>query len=245
MKRSVPSRRGLFLLSILGVSLVGVLGVVLAFILSGEDGPIPLSESKRLALLHEACAEERWPQAETHLQPLLQSRPDDIDLQLIAGRVWLELGRLLKARDLFNKIHKERPEKAEAIVGLGQVHEAQGELDHAIACYRRATEMRKENGGFFRLLGLAQVKKGDSMAAMFSIRQSLKFIPGQEDLSKLLNDIGMARQPRIDAPRRPSSPFDPFEDRAPRSPGFPGGLPGPSVPDPAAGLPRPGGGRFP
>src|SRR5207248_6904146 len=114
--------------------------------------------------------------------------------RLFYGHVLLDLGRLSQARGLFNALHKERPDSAEVVAGLGEVHERSGELDLAISCFKRAGEMDKNNARFFRLLGLAQEERGDRMGALFSFRQSLRLLPGQEDLSKRMNEIGAARQ---------------------------------------------------
>jgi len=244
MRDRSSSKRGLILLSFLGLAVLGVGGAAVALWGPSRTPSRGLTREQRLAAVHSACAEERWPGAEELLRTLLAEDPKDLNLRLLMARVLLELGKVSQARQLYDQIHKEKPDTAEAVIGLGRVHESLGELDHAIACYRRATEMRPSDGLIHRRLGLALLKKGDSIAALFSIRQSLKVQPGQEDLSRLMNEIGASRQARLDHPnaRRSTSPFDPFEDMHPGNPGGRSGFPRPSVPDPLEGLPRPGAG---
>jgi tetratricopeptide (TPR) repeat protein len=166
-----------------------------------------------------------------------------LEERLFYGKVLLELGRLTKARDLLNALHKERPDSADVVAGLGEVHEKSGQIDLAISCYKRAGEMNKTDARIFRLLGLAQESKGDRMAALFSFRQSLKLLPGQEDLSQRMNEIGAARQARADPSqaRRNPSGFDPFGDFDLRPPDPREIRPGMRIPDPFDHMPRPGG----
>jgi tetratricopeptide (TPR) repeat protein len=237
------SRRGLFVIAILAVTVALAGGAVLAA-LRRDGGRLPApSAPERLAHAYAAYADHQHHRAEELLASLLQEGVLGTSERLFYGRVLLELGRLSKARDIFNAIHKEEPKSAEAVLSLGEVHERSGEQDLAITCYKRAADMKKDDARAFKLLGLAQYRGGDRMAAMFSIRQSLKLQPGQEDLSRLLNDIGNARQARAGIPdsRSRSAAFDPFEDYAPRGQDPRAFMPGPEIPDPMRGLPRPDG----
>jgi tetratricopeptide (TPR) repeat protein len=237
------SRRGLIVIAILAVTVALATGTV-AMALRKDGGNLPaLSARERLAQAFAAYADHEHRRAEELLASLTQEGALGTSERLFYGRVLLELGRLSKAREIFNAVHKAEPQSADAVLGLGEVHERSGEQDLAITCYKRAAEMKKDDPRAFKLLGLAQYRGGDRMAAMFSIRQSLKLQPGQEDLSRLLNDIGNARQARAGiADSRPrSAAFDPFEDYAPRGQDPRAFMPGPEIPDPMRGLPRPDG----
>ena len=79
------------------------------------------------------------------------------------------------------------------------------------------------------------------MAALFSFRQSLRLLPGQEDLSKRMNEIGAARQARVDPSQaKRNRSFDPFEDFDPHPPDPREVGPGFGIPDPFQGIQRPG-----
>lgn len=237
------SRRGLFVIAILAVTVALVAGA-LAAALHKEGGSLPApSARERLAQAYAAYADHGFRRAEELLASLAREGALGTSERLFYGRVLLELGRLSKAREIFNAVHKEDSKSADAVVCLGEVHERSGEQDLAITCYKRAAEMKKEDARAFKLLGLAQYRGGDRMAAMFSIRQSLKLQPGQEDLSRLLNDIGNARQARAGLPdsRSRAAAFDPFEDFSPRGQDPRAFMPGSEIPDPMRGLPRPDG----
>jgi tetratricopeptide (TPR) repeat protein len=244
MKREPSSsRRGLTVLAVLGITLLLAGGAFLAVSKSDTKRlPAPTVEERR-AQAYAAHADQNVRRAEELLASLIQEGRAGLPERLFYGRVLLELGRLSKAREVFNAIHKEEPKTAEAVLGLGEVHERSGEQDLAITCYKRVTEMKKDDPRAFKLLGLAQYRGGDRMAALFSIRQSLKLLPGQEDLSRLLNEIGTARQARAGLPdsKSRSASFDPFEDFAPRGHDPRDLMPGPQIPDPLHGLPRPDG----
>jgi hypothetical protein len=103
--------------------------------------------------------------------------------------------------------------------------------------------MKKDDPRIWRELGLAQEKSGDTMAALFTIRQSLKLDPGQEDLLRLLNDLGTSRQAHLGAPqaRRGSNPFDSFDPMDPRPPNPMDRIENHEIPNPMRGVPMPGG----
>lgn len=245
MKDRKPSRRGLLALSFLGVALVGTVAACLMLVNRGEGTP-SLSREERMKSARMALGDGDFGRAETLLAPLGEERTSEIDLGLVVGRTLLGLGKLSAARAQYNALHKKFPDRYEVLMGLGEVHERSNELDHAIACYRRASEMAKQSPEAFRALGMAQVKRGDRMGALFSFRQSLRLRTGQEDLSRLLDEIGSSKEAM--AGRRPSpaasSPPDPFGDLLPRPNhrmDFDPSRPSPGVPDPLRGLPRPGG----
>lgn len=241
--RPSTSRRGLVVIAILAITVALAAGALVAA-LRKDGGSLPAASAQdRLAQAYAAYADHNFRRAEELLASLVQEGALGTSERLFYGRVLVELGRLSKAREVFNAVHKAEPRCADAVLGLGEVHERSGEQDLAIACYKRAAEMKKDDARAFKLLGLAQHRGGDRMAAMFSIRQSLKLQPGQEDLSRLLNDIGNARQARAGLPdsRSRSAAFDPFEDVAPRGRDPRAFMPGPEIPDPLRGLPRPDG----
>lgn len=237
------SRRGLVALGILAAAALLTAGAFLTLGSSGDSRPRIESPQDRLATARRAFSNQDFTMAEEVLRPIAEVAQGEIENRLFYGRVLLELGRLGKARAIFDAVHKEQPDTADAVVGLGQVHERQGQLDLAIACFRRASEMKKEDARIFRLLGLAQDQHGDSIAALFSYRQSLRLLPGQEDLSKRMSEIGESRQPRRDLAgtnARQQRGFDPFEMPDTRPPDPWEGLPRPGFTDPSEGTPRPG-----
>ncbi len=244
MTREQPSsRRGLIIVSILGMTSLLAGGAVLALTRGDGGNSQTVSPHARLIQARAAYADKEFRRAEEALAPLIHAGSLSTPERLFYGRILLELGRLSKARDVFNAIHKEEPKSGTAVLALGEVHERSGERDLAITCYKRASEMQNEDPRAFRLLGLAQYHGGERMAAMFSIRQSLRLLPGQEDLSKLLNEIGTGRQARMTPPdpRSRASSFDPFQATSPHGHEEAEFMPRPETPDPLRGLPRPDG----
>jgi Flp pilus assembly protein TadD len=241
-EESISSRRGLFIWGILGSTCLLAAGGIIAFFIPASERSPGLGPIDRLARARDAYSYQNCARAEEWLEPLVKDGHGSLGERLFYGQILLDLGRLQKARDLFNALHKENPDSAEVVAGLGQVHERSGELDLAISCYKRASDMKKTDARFFRLLGIAQEERGDRMAALFSFRQSLKLLPGQEDLSKRMSEIGAARTARMDPSQSTRNrSFDPFDDFNPH-PADPREMgPGTGVPDPFQGIPRPGG----
>jgi tetratricopeptide (TPR) repeat protein len=241
--KATAGRRGVLRLSFLGGTFLLAL-VAGAVLLASRPGRNPvLDPVDQLKVAKVAFADGEFALAHDLLGPLLAAGPEDPKLQLFMGKVLIELGNLAAARATFDAVHKAAPDLVESLLGLAVCHERAGESHLAIACLKRASEMKKGDWKILHDLAMAEYRSGDPMAALFTARQSLRARKGQEDLSKIMDEIGVNRQARSDLarpnPRHPQG-FDPFEMPDTRPPDPWEGLPRPGFTDPGLGTPHPG-----
>ena len=204
---------------------------------SGSRGRSPLDRLSRAKI---AYAEESLKQAEALLKGIGEYR--SAGASHLLGKVLLEQGRLKEAGELFSGLLKKDNKDVAALLGLGEVHERGRLFRQAIRLYKQATQLDPTNPLTWRRLGMCQYLSGDSIGSLFSFRHSLRHLPGQEDLSQLMNEIGASQNAqRLAGPGRRTprqDPFDPFRQRNPRN--FGPSIPRPGIPDPLQGLPIPG-----
>ncbi len=235
-------RRGVLLLSLLGGAILLTLAAGAVVLASRPGKDRVLDPVDQLKAAKGAFADGEFVMAHDLLGPLLSAHPEDPGLKLFMGKVLLELGSLMEARATFDSLHKAYPDKVEILQGLAACHEKSGDAHLAIACLKRASEMKKGDWRILHDLAFAQYRSGDGMAALFTARSSLRAKNGQEDLSKLMDEIGVHRQARSDLARpngKHPRGFDPFEMPDTRPPDPWQGIPRPGFTDPGMGIPRP------
>ena len=233
------ARKGLRNLILLGLAFLLAASVVLTTAVDWEGGLSSRPLPDRLSQAKIAYAEGDFERAETILRAL---GPATTSQKSFLATVLIERGRLKEAGGLYSALLKETPDDFEATLGLGIVYERLRNFRQAVRQFKRAAELRPQDARSWRRLAMAQYRGGDSMGALFSLRTSLRHLPGQEDLSQLMNEIGTARnrQNLAGARSQPSrrDPFDPFGGR---NRGRLGPTPPtPGIPNPLQGLPIPG-----
>lgn len=241
--KATTGRRGVRLVLFLGGTFLLALaagGLLLVSRSGRHEIQDPVDQLRKAKV---AFADGEFALAHDLLGPLLAASPEDPMFKLFMGKVLLELGNLAAARATFDAVHKAAPDLVESLLGLAACHERAGESPLAIACLKRASEMKKGDWRILHDLALAEYRGGDPMAALFTARQSLRARKGQEDLSRLMDEVGMNRQARSDLARpnsRHPQGFDPFEMPDTRPPDPWEGLPRPGFTDPGMGAPHPG-----
>lgn len=75
------------------------------------------------------------------LVPVLQSQPDDVSVQLLAGRAYLNSAQLNRAEEAFGRVVDLDPADHYARFGLGKALQRQGRLSEAHAQLRMAAAM--------------------------------------------------------------------------------------------------------
>ncbi len=75
------------------------------------------------------------------LEPVLENRPDDVSVQLLAGRAYLNSAQLQRAELAFARVLELDPADHYARFALGKALQRQGRLPEAHAQYRLAAAM--------------------------------------------------------------------------------------------------------
>ena len=75
------------------------------------------------------------------LGPVLQSRPDDVSVQLLAGRAYLNSAQLSRAEEAFSRVLERDPADHYARFALGKALQRQGRLLEAHTQLKMAAAM--------------------------------------------------------------------------------------------------------
>ena len=75
------------------------------------------------------------------LLPVLEHRPNDVSVQLLAGRAYLNSAQLRRAEEAFTRVVELDPADHYARFGLGKSLQRQGRLQEAHAQYKMAAAM--------------------------------------------------------------------------------------------------------
>lgn len=217
-----------------GLLLVSALLAACALALGGRSAPglPPVGATDPWTDARTAYADRDLARAEALLRDLLRHQPDRRDAKLLLGRTLVERGRTADARQIFSALAAAQADP-DALRGLGAVSEGERQFEAAASFYRRAAELKKDDPSIWRDLARVQAARGDALAALASVQESLRLDPGQTDLLSLQSELaaGVRTPPQgPGAPRLPPVPGRP-SDAAP--------LAGPRVPDPARAFPKP------
>lgn len=228
-------RRGITTLAIFSIVLVGAASGIVVLGSNSDSTVTRNVAATRLDRAKVAFADRDYKKAEEIAREYLTVSPNDVEARALLGRILVRRGRLNEARDLFTALLKDDPKHYEATRGLAEVYEGQGQADLAIMYWHRAAELRKDDPEIWREIGLAQYRKGDYLAALSSIQQSLALDPNQTDLSNIMTQVVTGKNAWEDPYSDPSAMnqgkggFDPLNPR----PIDPESLvPKPNVPDP-------------
>lgn len=98
-----------------------------------------LFESYRRAEMF--VADSRPLDALAALGPVLENRPDDASVQLLAGRAYLNSAQLRRAEEAFGRVLEQDPSDHYARFALGKALQRQGRLSEAHAQLKMAAAM--------------------------------------------------------------------------------------------------------
>ena len=123
----------------------------------GRNDPCPCGSGKKYKRcclpVHQAeqAAARTAPQPETRPRPLWE--PDEADCEFeelvrLSNRVpeLIEQGHLDEAEQASRELLRRFPEVSDGIERLGHVHEARGDLEKAVAHYRKAAAFIRDRG---------------------------------------------------------------------------------------------------
>lgn len=103
----------------------------------------------------------------------MQRRAEGPQTDLLRALRALDAGHLDQAETLFRQVLKQRPDNAEALAGLGRVHQVRGEHLQAEQAYRRSLESDGESFRVLLNLGVLLAERGDAEAADLLRRATL------------------------------------------------------------------------
>jgi len=125
---------------------------------------------------------------------LLQIRPDDTQVLLIAGDSYLGKGDGNKALEFYGKAQKQNPKAAAPYVGLGAAYALQKNLPAAQKALEEAIQLDPERIDALTLLAQTYVSQGKSQAAIVRVQQQLGKTKEQAAVYLLLGRLSMAEK---------------------------------------------------
>jgi predicted Zn-dependent protease len=162
------------------------------------------------ALYGMAVTQDRMGMAHDSLdtfQNALRLAPDDPDILRDMGIASYKLGQYTDAAALLNRALGINPGDADTLLFLGRTYEAQSDLPHALALYRKLEEKQLDDEETFYNLAMAYgkanqlgdshyyfglyfKKKGKTDSALFHFRAALKHLPPETDrVQKVTKEI--------------------------------------------------------
>lgn len=175
-------------------------------------------------------AKEEWEGANEALSRAYKLRPSG-DTAYKVGTALLGAKRLDEALDVFGRLLKENPDVPDVLVRVGEIQEAKGDAQNAIAAYRRALQMIANNKD--------AAQAANAIAARINALEGRApsgpagggtpgpaGVPGGGTATE--GAAGASGQPGQPARRMAIDMADPAGE------GAPGGAPGPGEPPPAA-----------
>lgn len=138
---------------------------------------LELQAGSALAHYNLACnlgMQGRFAEAEAGYRRTLAIAPDLVTALGGLGDTLQELGRVAEAEAVYLGALKIDSGIAETNIGLGDIRKQQGRLAEAQACYRRALEIKPGLVKALNHLAAVLLARGESMAALDLVRQSLR-----------------------------------------------------------------------
>ena len=104
---------------------------------------------------------------------------------LVDGKVQLDAGRFERARDLFRAALERDPQRAEAYNGVGVTFHARGDLDEALAWYKRGLEADPRFGdSFYNMACVYALQNHTDLAFRYLRLAALNGTSGREQLQR-------------------------------------------------------------
>lgn len=129
-------------------------------------------------------------EASVFVDALGELYPDDTDALEVRARYYLMLGRLLPAKQSWEKAIQLNPKYGYAYTGLGTVAMRDSDYDAAIRFLRNAVDLMPGEQNAAHELSNAYIKKGDIQSAIEVLQAQLTHKPNSQDTLQLL---GQAR----------------------------------------------------
>ncbi len=140
-------------------------------------------------------------QALPYLEAVLQRSPRNVRTMVLVAQISLEAKRTAKARAILEEALAADPMNAEAWNELGGVHFAEGNVNGALQCYRKALEIKPDLPYALMNAAEAYVQSGDSASAERLLERTVETNPRSAEASNALGLL-LARQNRQDEAKR-------------------------------------------
>ncbi|MFO0966280.1 MAG: tetratricopeptide repeat protein [Gemmataceae bacterium] len=182
----------------------------------------PDLEVALVAIKEEAAMKKKTEEPETSMrmldetrqmyQEILKTAPDNQKAQEGLVRVYTSMGEHHKARDIIRKNLDKNPKDARLWVEVGMTYNRQKNIDEALRCFRKATELDPENRQYVKVLGYTLVWAGRVNEGMPHLVRAIGEAPAHYNVAGIL-----ARQNHLEDARRHlqiTLDLDPDFDRA-------------------------------
>ena len=102
---------------------------------------------------------------------------EDLITLMEGGYIYLGMGRLEQAREVFEGVACLAPESEVPLVAIGSVHFAGKKFDQAIQCYKKALVVKPDSPFVRAYLGEALFFKGKKEEAMVELKKAATLDP--------------------------------------------------------------------
>jgi tetratricopeptide (TPR) repeat protein len=133
-------------------------------------------------LISTYIAANKLPQALNQIETSLAKQPDNPQLLMTLGEIYLKQKDPLKARDAYEKLLTRNPEFVPALNNLAYLYaEKLNDVDKAYKLVRKAADLRSDPG-IGDTLGWVLYKKGDYQQAQILLQESAGKLPQNSDV---------------------------------------------------------------
>jgi tetratricopeptide (TPR) repeat protein len=116
---------------------------------------------------------------------------DDSGVHSMAAILLIKHGFLEEARAALEKASKDLRRAGVSHNNWGLYYYHAGDLPKAIGAFKKAVEYQRDHSLYHKNLGLALLKSGAREEALWSLQNSLKLNPNQEDLVDFMREEGL------------------------------------------------------
>jgi tetratricopeptide (TPR) repeat protein len=125
--------------------------------------------------------DEKYEEAIPIFQKTIERQKSNDLARLLLGKSFVGKGNLTEAISTFEMLTQSSPKNVDGYVELGKVYMQQGKIDSAIAQFQQAAKIKPNKFAEpHRVLGLALKEKGESEAALNSLKKAKKLYSNQK-----------------------------------------------------------------
>lgn len=125
--------------------------------------------------------DEKYDEAIPLFQKIINRQKSNDLARLLLGKSLVKQGNLTEAISTFETLTQQSPKNVDGYIELGKVYMQQGKIDSAIAQFEQATKIKPNRFAEpHRVLGLALKEKGETEAALNSLKKAKKLYSNQK-----------------------------------------------------------------
>ncbi|MGV8175448.1 MAG: tetratricopeptide repeat protein, partial [Methanothrix sp.] len=136
-----------------------------------------MTDQDNLSRALQLLAAGRLDEARIYLEELLRQDPDNPDLLYNLGLCYVDLAQLDRGIELLNRCLQIAPQHSHACVALGIAYQKKGDLAQARENFIHALDIDHKNPVALKNLGAILGREGDSLRALYFLRQSYQANP--------------------------------------------------------------------